>query len=312
MAKQPLLIPVDLGLNLSETPASLIPGQLVRAQNKAPARWGPRHGTTFIDRQTKAIDHPALNGVNGYLTAYYNATQMDLGRRFSIDLLVKGTTKAPPASYDFIMGHGDANRGAWFVTSDENNKIQWHLKDDDNNVATIPASVAGSAAHADGDIWHSRLTREDGTFNVYVDTVLEGTDTASFTATAAMKVLAENIIVAKTPVHDGALGYFTGTFGGCYIRTYVDTDFTYAYSDLPHPKSLDVIAAWNGDRLEGNTLSGDVSRYSNHLVATNGANGANFVVPIEPTQFLKNATTLDGRMRNIVMVGGERYASIVT
>lgn len=312
MVKEPQVIHVGLGLNLSESEASILPGQLVRAKNKAPARWGPRHGTTFIDKQIIGSNHPDLNGTNGYLTAYYNATQMDLGRKFSIDFLGKVTTLPTGGDTDFVMGHGDANRGAWFITIDENGKIQWHLKDDDDNMASVPSSVSGSATHSDGDVLHTRLTRSDGTFNVYVDTVLEGTDTASFTATAAMKVLAENVIVAKTPGHSGGLGYFDGVFAGCYIRTYVDTDFTYAYADLPHPKSPDVLAAWNPGRRGGvGTKPGDVSRYGNHMVATNGALASRVAVSIEPVQFIKNATTLDGRMRNIVMAGGRLYTEVV-
>lgn len=300
----PFRVPVDAGLDLANPPAALQLGKLVRAQNKAPGYWGPRHGTTFIDRVSRGRGNPTLNGSTSYLTGYYNTYQMNLGRKWSVDAPFKiGTLSG--ATSQFLFCFGDANYGAIEVTIDENGKVNVSLYDDDDNNATL----SGVAGHSNGDTVHVRVTRSDGTASLYVNTVLEDSDTTTLTAASDMKVRAQNLLVGKVPsYHAGSYDAFSGTFGGLYIRNFVDTDFAYAFSELPFPKGGDVIAAWTGELIDSDSKVFDASRYRNPLVCSNISSGNRVAEVSEPVHALKNTTTFDGLVRNIVLVGGRVYS----
>jgi hypothetical protein len=302
----PIVVPTNLGLDLANPEAGMQLGKLVRAQNKAPGVWGPRQGTQFVDRVNKGRGNPTLDGSTGYCTAFYNATQMTPGLRCTIDILIKITTL--PAwgggTIDCIASQGNTD-GAWYCVIDESGIIKWHVQDASTNILTLTTT----STHDDGDTVHTRLTREGSTVNIYVDGTLEAADDATIASTGTLKVVAQDLLVGKPATWiTGSVEYFTGVFGGLYMRNYVYTNFDYAYSELPNPQSPDILAAWTGELVESDGLVHDASRYANPMVCTNVTSGSRVPEIIEPVQTFKFATVLDGRLRNMVMVGGRLYA----
>lgn len=303
--KVPINIPTNQGLDLANPVSALAPGKLVRAQNKAPRVWGPRHGATFVDRVSRGRANPEFNGTTTYLTGYYNSTQMDLGKYWTINVLFELGAIASTKRY--IISQDNASIGGFELYHGTTGIITGKITDAASNTAT----VTGTSTHSEDDIVHVRLVRNNTRAFLYVDTVLEAVDTGTLSSSQVTVVRASDLLVGKAPTYAGSGTFFIGTMGPISIISGVDTDFTYAYAELPNPRTPDVLAAWTGELIESDAYVFDASAYANPLECSNVASGSRVANVIEPVHHVKNATTLDGRRRNMVLVGGRLFGETV-
>lgn len=300
----PLDIPVSAGLDLANPISGLRVGKLIRAKNKAAGVWGPRHGNTHIDKAARTRGAVAFNGTTTYLTAYYNPRQMDLGKKFTIDLLIK---LGAVGAQRHVAGQDAAAVPAWDCTVESTGAIAAYFKDNgDNNV-----QLTTTTTYSEDDVLSVRLVRNGATVYLYVDGVIEATNNGTLSAAAVAKINADSdLLIGKTPTY-GSGSYFNGTFGGLYIRSYVDTNFKYAFSEMPYPHGEGVLAAWTGETSESNAYVRDYSSYRNNAFVSNHSSGTKVPIGIEPVQFMKCSTAIDGRRRNLVVVGGRLYSEEV-
>jgi hypothetical protein len=262
-------IPIDVkkGLNLFDPQSSLGEGELVKADNLRAGAWGPRHGNTFVDKTARTRGNVDLNGSTAFVTLPYVAEQFALGTEFALDVLVK-IGALPSVNPAWLFGTDHASSRVLDLSLGTGGVFTAYLKDADANVATLTSSVAKSAT----DIVHVRVYRSGDTSRLYVDRVLEDADTG-LGAESPMVVLAEDRLVGRTSLSSPTTEFFDGILGYVLLRSFPDTNFNYAYSELPGPRGPEVLGAWMGELLTvaaANDTIFDASRFGNHGIVSNG------------------------------------------
>ena len=312
--KRPLDIPVSSGLDLANPAATLELGRLIQAKNKAPGVWGPRHGCSFVDKASRGRAHAQLNGSSSYLYIPYNSVQLDLGLHFSILILLKVLSLPGTGEDEHILGANNATRGPVDIYIDDGGLITFKLYD--GSTTTTLTSITAISANDIVAIW---VVRDENIGRLYilntsnnVGPVQEDVDT-SISSTNSLVVVTEDWWIGKRPAyHSGSgSGYLNAVFGGMYIRKGPQTSGTHAIAELPNPRSRDVVGAWTGELLESDTVIYDASRTSVYMIADSVTQASKIADVVEPVQGMGYSTTMDGRLRNTVAVGGRLYAEIV-
>lgn len=272
------------------------------ARNKAAGYFGPRHGNTALDHEKRTRTPVLLGGTTSYLTTTtYNAAQFGLGTVFTIDVLWKF----------------DDPRKCFFVSLDSSSFKNFEITSESDY--TVKARLYAGAVHSlvsdkvigDEEILHIRVVRDRGTAYLYVNGVLEATDT-TLTATTALGGATGALLVGKAPTYSSGYNYAKGTFGGVWIRSIADLSLDYTFAEIPCFYGPEVLAAWTGEGYQSAERVYDRSRFCNPLLAYNCANGTDFLTTVqEPVQYAGTHILRDGRRHNIVVVGGKVHVEIL-
>lgn len=301
-------VPVDvsLGLNLVDPHAALDPGELIRAKNLRAGVWGPRHGNSYVDRANRGRVSLSLNGSTGFATIPYISEQLDLGVSFSMDFLIDITT-LPSVNPAWLWGNDDATDRSVDLYLNTDGTISAYVEDSNGTTTTLTSTTTFAA----DDVVAIRIYRVGSTCRLYCDTVLEDSST-DLNASYVTAVVADDRLVGKPPGY--ATGeYFNGVIGFILIRSFGDTDFSYAYAEFPGPRGGEVLGCWTEvlTVVASDDTLHDASRFGNHAILSNAVQGSRVPELIEPVQAIRSVVMRDGRAYNVVLAGGRLYTVVV-
>ena len=309
VVKVPLVIPVGSGLEQSIPVSDLKMGMLVQAINKAPGVWGPRHGKTFIDRETRGRSHAELNGSSSYLTIPYTS-QLVFGRHFTVTMLWKFLSIPSTGESAHLLGVDDSSIGGidCYISSD--GKITAKVYD-----GSVTATLSGVSAISADDVVCIAIVRDGSVVRLMTVNssnnvgVVQEAVSSVLSTTADLKDNEKDYILGKRPSYfsGSGFGYLHAVFGGMVIYGTSMLTLPSAFSELHNPRSDDVVGCWTGDLVDSNSAIFDSSSYGVDMLASNVSSVSRISEFFEPVQGLGYETLWDGKLQNLVVVGGRLF-----